>query len=145
MRKTAAAFKKGLRARLEELFAADELVGVTNGTPDSIREPDELVGIGDATIEPPVYLAGMTQARETYDVAVIISKVTSTEETHEDNLDRCYDIAEEITDSVLDWRLEDYGGLAVTVTEGPSGDGERVEGSVRESYLELSFHVQAAI
>ena len=123
-------------------MTGDQLT-VSLGRPD--EDTHELVAIGNTSNRGIEYRGGMSQGRETYEVAVLVSVVGSNMETHEDLLTRAYDLAEDVVTSVLGWRETDYAGTCDIITEGTSSDDLADDETSREASVTLSFLVTASI
>lgn len=137
---TVPAFKRALKALIEGLSVVTDNDLVTIGHPTT-KQPAKLIVVGDTSNRVLRYVAGMTQANETYDVEVLVSVVGSVKDDHDTIADRAYVISDAVEEAVRIWTLDGCGGVVNTCLPNPSKDEEAVDGSVREVSVTMQFSV----
>ena len=153
MRSSVPYFKTALLARLKAATALqgpDILVSWGNPYPDDA--PGQLVAVGSAHDRSREFVAGMSQARETYAVDVLVSVVDAPENPIADREVRAYELADAVDESVRAWNLMggplvsgDWGQVSAAVP-GESSDGDAlITGSERESLIKLTLNVTARV
>lgn len=148
MRSAVPAFKKALLERLEKTKALAE-VTVSWGNPYPDDAGDEVIIIGNTTGKGKGHVAGLSQANEVFSVDIIISVVGSAQTGLKELVERAYELAEAVDDSVIDWAKEPvkYGGVVTMVVPGLWSDGEAVtdDGDWREASVITQLDVTARI
>jgi hypothetical protein len=141
MTSTVPAFKSALKTRLASSLAS--LAEVYYGAASPNKMGAKVLLIGPAKNRTLEFVAGMSQANESYDVEVIASVIGPVQETHEALAALAYGIIDGTISSVLSWAALPSG--VNNIIPGESEDEEAVGDGFREAYVKQTLHVQARI
>jgi len=153
MRSSVPGFKAALLARLKAdpaITGSDLIVSWGNPFPDT--ETSELVAIGSVTNRKLEFVAGMSQANETYDLEVLTSIVGAIVNDMEPREVRAYALSDAIAESIRTWNLAGGplatgDGWQVNICE-PTDSHDQdalVTGGNREASVMQTFHVTARV
>jgi len=141
MTSTIPAFKTALAARLKPAIAA--LAEVYYGLADPNKMGSKVLLIGPAKNRTLEFVAGMSQANESYDVEIIASVVGPVQESFETLVALAYGVIDATISNILAWDALPSGVNNVIPSE--SEDDEAVGDGFREAYVKQTLHVQARI